>query len=120
MDKYRINDLQKLKVYKETKPDLKNCYTLKLTFKNKDYFFADDFKNKGEWVNKLVWVKLVSYKYPCDIEEEYINVCCGDIMKKKEILGGFEERYVTITPKDGLMSYRDRKSSPSLTIVEIK
>ena len=55
-------------------------------------------------------------KFSCNVEEEFINVCCGDILKKSEILGQWEERYVMITPKDGLMSYRDRKSNPTFTI----
>ena len=82
MGNFRINDLQKLKVYKETKPEKSNCFTIKLTFKDKDHFFADQFKNQGQWIHSLVWAKLASYKYSCDREDEYINVCCGDIMKK--------------------------------------
>ena len=37
-------------------------------------------------------------------------------MKKGEFFGGWETRYVLITAKDGLMSFRDRNDTPTLRI----
>lgn len=46
---------------------------------------------------------------------EQSNVA-GNILKKAEILGNWEQRYVTININEGLCSYRNPNSSPTLVI----
>lgn len=43
-----------------------------------------------------------------DHKESFINSCDGFLMKKSEILGKWEPRYVLITSKDGLMSHKNK------------
>ena len=52
------------------------------------------------------------------MNKKFREKCEGHILKKGEILGNWEKRYVIIDRKEGLLSYRSKDTKPTLMIKE--
>lgn len=60
---------------------------------------------------------LIKLRWPSIPEHiEFAGEISGPIMKKSDILGNWEQRFVRITKQDGLMSYRNQNQNYTLHI----
>ena len=91
-------------------------HILKVTFDGGEFAYSFPFTDAYCMFYKTFWAKLASMNIHVDPNEDFINSCDGDCLKKSEIMGEWEPRYILLTSKNGLMSFRNRNEAPTLTI----
>ena len=107
-----IKEINKLKIYK--KSEIANHHGLKVAFNGGQFTFSFNETDSYCLFYKTFWAKLAASNIHVDPNEDFINSCDGECLKKSEIMGEWEPRYVLITAKNGFMSFRNRNEAPTL------
>lgn len=113
-DSIPIEKITKLKIY--SRPEVTGQNELKVEYEERSSIYAFSHKDAYCMFYKIYWARLCIRGVQVDPNEDFVNSCDGECLKKGEILGSWEPRYVLITLKDGLMSFRDRRDAPTLEI----
>lgn len=107
-----ISAINKIKCY----ISVRNKLALKVITKSEDTFYHAKRDSAVKIFSLVAWGKLATLNAFSDSESSFRGEITGVILKKSEILGRWEERYVRISAKEGLTSSKNLETSHSLKI----